>query len=953
MGKNKIDRKLIIGLALVSLWFLGELNAGIAPVPKMDIEKAFEGNWYENGATYTGATGTYSAKNRPNAVYVASQSKTFFVYGGKYFTPMISYYDHSTGLIAESVLVGPQTIMSGFRKEDAHTNPSMMIDDDGYIFVFYGDHDWWIGTSVAKSVSAYDISEWTDCAVLGANTAYPQAWEILVEDAYGGTVAPGRGNLTGMWMMNESAWNGTADEARDSSGNNLHGVAVNNADTTASGKIGRAGQFSRQNSRYVNLGDVLDFGTGDFSISLWVRYEESPSNHYMVGKYQNSANKFYLRGYITTKVAHCYVRIADAIVCHFWGGTEIPLNTWTHLVFVADRDTGGIVYFNGSEDSTTSNTMTATDIQITGDLHLGGYDTYELGGRLDAVMFFDKALTANEVSFLYNNGAGRETCVEKKTFVSYRTKESSNTRQSCDTSSDDCATWDGEVDLVDYTGGDSYRPYAVTIKGSQTPIARIHLAWTVHDVAAGDRYSIYYMYSDDGGLNWRRIDGDIITLPVSDLAAGCRVIDTSTSDDYLHWSDMQLDSNGNPLFLFTVGSGTSFNFKFIYWTGSAWDTNTIVATDHAYDTGALVIIASNDYRAFMPCIAAQANRQGGDIDEYKSTDGGDTWAKQQSLTTSSTYSHGYIKSVLNSHADFRILWSYGDSSYQGASVDYTKESRIYIYGENQSVTARQMTYRQEAYYGDLSDDLLAWWKMNDNAANATVADSSGNNEDGTLTGTSPTTAAHHIDSGNPPYLAGALDLNGTDNQIDTTLLSNELNLSRTFAGWFRMDATPTDNSIDYRMITSSNGTSSRFVIGPEYETNRALFTAGIRDTAFRELPAPETSLSNSTWYFGAATYDGTNLKVYLDGKIQGRGDYVFDDDEDTHDVELAAFNSVREFDGGLDNLMVFDRALTEQEIRFLYNIIEGTGHGTEKLSRTATVPVVNNRVGPHKITPLM
>ena len=48
--------------------------------------------------------------------------------------------------------------------------------------------------------------------------------------------------LVALWRMEETVWDGTADEVVDSSGNGNHGTAAA-AVTAAGGKLGRGGDF--------------------------------------------------------------------------------------------------------------------------------------------------------------------------------------------------------------------------------------------------------------------------------------------------------------------------------------------------------------------------------------------------------------------------------------------------------------------------------------------------------------------------------------------------------------------------------------------------------------------------------------------------------------------------------------------------------------------------------------
>lgn len=99
-----------------------------------------------------------------------------------------------------------------------------------------------------------------------------------------------------------------------------------------------------------------------------------------------------------------------------------------------------------------------------------------------------------------------------------------------------------------------------------------------------------------------------------------------------------------------------------------------------YDDGGLVILSGDDFRVYAPTTASQPQEDGGEIDEWRSVDGGVTWTRTAGLTSGSLYSHNNVK-VVHNHArgkgDFRVFWSYGDSLYP---PDRT-EVLLYFYGE--------------------------------------------------------------------------------------------------------------------------------------------------------------------------------------------------------------------------------------------------------------------------------
>ena len=97
-----------------------------------------------------------------------------------------------------------------------------------------------------------------------------------------------------------------------------------------------------------------------------------------------------------------------------------------------------------------------------------------------------------------------------------------------------------------------------------------------------------------------------------------------------------------------------------------------------YDGGSLAIFADNDFRVYGPTTASQPYEDGGEIDEWQSTDGGKTWTNTKRLTSGSKYSHNHVKTVFNhQRGDFRVFWSYGDAR----KPPETRDVDLYWYGE--------------------------------------------------------------------------------------------------------------------------------------------------------------------------------------------------------------------------------------------------------------------------------
>ena len=83
-----------------------------------------------------------------------------------------------------------------------------------------------------------------------------------------------------------------------------------------------------------------------------------------------------------------------------------------------------------------------------------------------------------------------------------------------------------------------------------------------------------------------------------------------------------------------------------------------------------------------------------------------------------------------------------------------------------------------------------------------------------------------------------------------------------------------------------------------------------------------TSLDGNTWYHVAAVYDGTDIRVYLDGSLDTNGasnPLTYSDGvHDTTDDVYVGRRSTVYYDGLIDELAVFNRALSATEIADIY-----------------------------------
>jgi len=131
-------------------------------------DDGYRGIWYMNQPSgdeyvykYSGGLGTYCAKHKPFAVHCPEAGKTFFCYGGsakgsnRKLLHMVSYYDHRTGTVPRP------TILLDKHTSDAHDNPVISVDAEGYVWIFSTSHGTSRPSYVHRSDRPYDVDAFT------------------------------------------------------------------------------------------------------------------------------------------------------------------------------------------------------------------------------------------------------------------------------------------------------------------------------------------------------------------------------------------------------------------------------------------------------------------------------------------------------------------------------------------------------------------------------------------------------------------------------------------------------------------------------------------------------------------------------------------------------------------------------------------------------------------------
>ena len=117
----------------------------------------------------------FQVLNYPSAQYY--NGRTYIGFDGDDGDPYITYYDHNTSTWTTSVKVGDRTLIADF----PHGQPSVLIDNDGYIHVMWDSHE--NAILYSKSTNIEDITEWTSMGS-PANGSYNQMLQFSDDTLY-------------------------------------------------------------------------------------------------------------------------------------------------------------------------------------------------------------------------------------------------------------------------------------------------------------------------------------------------------------------------------------------------------------------------------------------------------------------------------------------------------------------------------------------------------------------------------------------------------------------------------------------------------------------------------------------------------------------------------------------------------------------------------------------------
>jgi len=224
-------------------------------------------------------------------------------------------------------------------------------------------------------------------------------------------VNPTKANLISWWKLDETS--GTRYDAHGS--NNLSDI---NTVGYATGKKGNAADFELSNSEHLKINDnaSLSFGNESFTCVAWVKFESVDANptKAILSKWEWEKNKReyelakgYGRQKFTFKVSQNGTT-ENEVIANTFG--DVSAGVWYFVAGVHDSVNDKLtIYVNDKFDSVSysSGCNDNTSPFAIGAEFASGTAVGYFDGLIDEAAMWRRALTADEISWLYNSGSGR------------------------------------------------------------------------------------------------------------------------------------------------------------------------------------------------------------------------------------------------------------------------------------------------------------------------------------------------------------------------------------------------------------------------------------------------------------------------------------------------------------------------------------------------------------------
>ena len=646
--------------------------------------------------------------------------------------------------------------------------------------------------------------------------------------------------------------------------------------------------FDSASSDYLQVPNStdFDFGTGDFTWSLWVNYE-THVNYAGLLVTGTSNSEYRLKFQLSGQILFMQNADGDSQVANL--GTNITGTGWHHLCLV--RNSGTITtYLDGSAVDTNSR---AGNVNSNGnDLEIGRNGGAYFNGKLSNVAIYKTALTSSQVSTLFNFGTP-ETAISFSPTAWWKLDNTTTGIQDSSGNGNN-GTNNGTAQLNSSVAFvPSWKiPTALTI-----PSINYTKSLDFDPSGSGDYISFGNQSAFKPTSNYTFsiwFNGDSASYALfgtnSNTGTGVHALLTGSKILYYH---------GNQLVLNVAHAGLNIWQNFIVtWSSSTGIIRTFIDGRYVDQrTGVNSITWSNDLEV-------------GRINSGQ-------WKYDGKLSNFAMW-------------NTTLTDGFSGTPTQG-NVAGGQVAEVYNNGQPQA---------------SITGSPVGWWKLNDQN---TITDYSGNNYTGTNNGavdasgdvtasgfnipvngvstTLPSTALQQSDlQFDSPYSNYSLKFSTTQS-IDTNFTLPASYTSYSYSFWYRSTAASLGTG-DYYIISNfdssnTNLSGTRGAVRFNNSTKMRIFGGDNTNYYLRQYEVG-SSLLDQQWHNVIVTFTNTEVLLYIDG--------VSISAETTTNTPITGFAANRSYTIGqsginsgylinskLDEFAIFNKKLTEAEILSIYN----------------------------------
>jgi hypothetical protein len=736
-------------------------------------------------------------------------------------------------------------------------------------------------------------------------------------------------DLVGWWKFDETS--GTS--ASDSSGNGNTGTLVDGPTWTTGGMNNGALTFVAATSQYVSVpySSIFDFGTGSFTVSAWMKANSLPATQHaaaaqLVGKQAPNESKGWglqFQDSSGTGKAGLYINDAAGHYATYINSTPLSLGVWYHLVFIVDRSTNTLrSYVNGIKYGSEPSIAGYGNVDYTNTLFIGSErtDLSFFDGTIDDARVYNRALSATDVKALYTSTGGGSGDIKTGLKGYWKFDEGSGTVANDSTGNgntgtltngptwaagkiNNALTFNGSTQYVDAGLRSSLNLSTTGTVSAWVKFSTVPSSWpgvVCNEDIDSDKNG-YCLYVDSSGK---------FDLELSDASSYANIQSPGTYNDN-NWHLIAGTWDGSNLYLYADGAmvagpvsqthtpvSTVFNLE-IGTTGNKTNYfNGLIDDARVYNRALSASDVLTLYNTTAPACAGPVGYTGdlmynGGTYHVPQFCNGTNWIPVGPVSPAGGGGGGCTSPSGNE----------GDMMYNGVSrlTQYCDGATWRAMGGNIPITG-----------------LVGWWNF-DEGSGMVANDSTGNGNTGTLVNSPTWTTSGKIND--------ALTFNGTTSYVDSSNFADNLS-NFTVAAWFKTSTTPTGQfgAIASKLGSGGWGSGTGWGLGIEGASTGAPSTlTTIIQTNGSNWRSTHTtaSLTDGNWHHAVMVVTGGNtVTLYLDGTIPGtalNNAGTMSGYSNNSNVRIGTDYNSEFFTGTIDDVRVYNRALSASEVWRLYN----------------------------------